>query len=286
MVWLWFTRITYFELLTYLLITDFGDRHISLLGKVTVINRFIYPLLWYSGTVLAAPEVSWCDSRGLCLVFLWSGKTELVRRGVVYQDLRRGGLGLVHFPSKLRFLLTKCVYSAFSNGEPHSWRPTGAYSQMRDTLRIMSTVGDVSQSSARDLYRAVFDKLVGQIQSSNYASGLDVWRVVHSRSLDYRRRDLLWRIAHDAIVTNLKRLRWRLGDSVCPRIRCTKWESVPHVFWQCDYVALFWEWFRVLTDRLTFCNTWAVSQDYACMVSHLRHAMQVFRAYLPLFRPP
>ncbi|KAJ8050231.1 hypothetical protein HOLleu_03353 [Holothuria leucospilota] len=101
---------------------------------------------------------------------------------------------------------------------------------MRDTLRIMSTVGDVSQSSARDLYRAVFDKLVGQIQSSNYASGPDVWRVVHSRSLDYRRRDLLWRIAHDAIVTNLKRLRWRLGDGVCPRIRCTKWESVPHVF--------------------------------------------------------
>ncbi|KAJ8048618.1 hypothetical protein HOLleu_01000 [Holothuria leucospilota] len=115
----------------------------------------------------------------------------------------------------------------------------------------MSTVGDVSQSSARDLYRAVFDELVGQVQPNHFASGPEVWRVVHSRSLDYRRRDLLWRIAHDAIVTNLK------------RTRCTKWESVSHVFWQCDYVALFWEWFQVLTDRLTLCNTWAVSQDYA-----------------------
>ncbi|KAJ8043332.1 hypothetical protein HOLleu_10367 [Holothuria leucospilota] len=268
---------------------DFADRHISLLGKVTVINRFIYPLLWYPGTVLAAPEGVLARLERAVFSFLWSRGTELVRRGVVYQDLRRGGLGLVHFPSKLLFLLTKCVYSAvdsrmpfayfvrywgglsfrrffaslFSNSEPHSWRPTGAYSQMRETLRIMSTVGNVSQSSARDLYRAVFDELVGQVQSNHFASGPEVWRVVHSRSLDYRRRDLLWRIAHDAIVTNLKRLRWRLGDGICPRTRCTKWESVSHVFWQCDYVALFWEWFQVLTDRLTLCNTWAVSQDYA-----------------------
>ena len=105
--------------------------------------------------------------------------------------------------------------------------------------------------------------MVGQVRPNNYLSGPEVWRVVHSRSLDYRRRDLLWRIAHDAIVTNLKRLRWRLGDGKCPRAGCTKWESVPHVFWQCGFVALLWEWFQALADRLTFSNTWAVSRDYA-----------------------
>ncbi|KAJ8050073.1 hypothetical protein HOLleu_03127 [Holothuria leucospilota] len=110
----------------------------------------------------------------------------------------------------------------------------------------MSTVGDVSQSSAGDLYQAIFDGLAGRVQPSHYALGPEVWR-----------------IAHDAIVTNLKRLRWRLGDGICPRTGCTKWESVPHVFWHCGFVALLWEWFQVLADRLTFCNTWAVSQDYA-----------------------
>ena len=35
------------------------------------------------------------------------------------------------------------------------------------------------------------------------------------------------------------------------------------MFWQCDFVALLWEWFQALADRLTFVNTWAVSQDYA-----------------------
>ena len=132
---------------------------------------------------------------------------------MVYQEYKYGGLGLVHLPSKLRFHLTRCVISAvesqspftyfvrywgglsfrwyfpslFNNSAPHSWRPTKTYCHMRDTLRIMSTVGDISQSSAGDQYRAIFDDMVGQVRPNNYVSGPEVWRVVHSRSLDYRR---------------------------------------------------------------------------------------------------
>ncbi|KAJ8017904.1 hypothetical protein HOLleu_44417 [Holothuria leucospilota] len=62
---------------------DFGDRYISLLGKVTVINRFVYPLLWYPGTVLAAPEGVLVRLERAVFRFLWSGKTELVRRKVL-----------------------------------------------------------------------------------------------------------------------------------------------------------------------------------------------------------
>ncbi|PIK38515.1 hypothetical protein BSL78_24652 [Apostichopus japonicus] len=34
----------------------FSRRWLSLPGKVTVVNRFIVPLLWYPGTVIAAPD--------------------------------------------------------------------------------------------------------------------------------------------------------------------------------------------------------------------------------------
>ena len=71
-------------------LTDFGERYISLFGKVTVINRFVYPLLWYPGTVLAAPESVLVRLERAVFKFLWSGKTELVRRKVVYQDPRQG----------------------------------------------------------------------------------------------------------------------------------------------------------------------------------------------------
>ncbi|KAJ8048476.1 hypothetical protein HOLleu_00805 [Holothuria leucospilota] len=105
--------------------------------------------------------------------------------------------------------------------------------------------------------RAVVDNLVKQTNLYAQQAGAGEsslgWTPV-------RRDDIL---AHDAIVTNLKRLRWRLGDGICPRTGCTRWESVPHVFWQCGFVPLLWEWFQVLAERLTFCNTWAVSQDYA-----------------------
>ncbi|KAJ8038740.1 hypothetical protein HOLleu_16249 [Holothuria leucospilota] len=90
---------------------DFGDRYISLLGEGNSYQSFIYPLLWYPGTVLAAPEGVLVRLERAVFRFLWSGKTELVRRKVVYQDPRQGGSGLMHFPSTLRFLLTKCVFS-------------------------------------------------------------------------------------------------------------------------------------------------------------------------------
>ncbi|KAJ8039658.1 hypothetical protein HOLleu_13730 [Holothuria leucospilota] len=202
------------------------------MGKVTVINRFIYPLLWYPGTVLAAPEGVLVRLERAVFKFLWSGKTELVRRKVVYQDLRHGGLGLVHFPSKLRFLLT-------NNSVPHSGRPSGTYGHMRDTLRMMSTVGDVLQSSAGDLYQAIFDGLAGRVQPSHYALGPEVWRVVHSSAFG-----------------------GVLEMAFAPALGAQS-GRVCHMFWHCGFVALLWEWFHRLADRLTFRNTWAVSQDYA-----------------------
>ena len=77
--------------------------------------------MWYPGTVLVAPEGVLVRLERAVFKFLWSGKTELVRRKVVYQDLKNGGLGLVHFPSKLRFLLAKCVFSAVGSDMPFAY---------------------------------------------------------------------------------------------------------------------------------------------------------------------
>ncbi|PIK35956.1 pol-like protein [Apostichopus japonicus] len=42
----------------------FGTRWLSILGKVTVINRFVSPILWYPGAVYQFRVASWCGWRG------------------------------------------------------------------------------------------------------------------------------------------------------------------------------------------------------------------------------
>ncbi|PIK40222.1 pol-like protein [Apostichopus japonicus] len=94
----------------------FSHRWLSLPGKVTVVNRFIVPLLWYPGTVIAAPDHALVRLERIIFDFIWGKrKPNLVKRTVLYKTPLSGGLGLVHLPSKLRFLLLKGVFVAFEN---------------------------------------------------------------------------------------------------------------------------------------------------------------------------
>ncbi|PIK38629.1 pol-like protein [Apostichopus japonicus] len=61
---------------------------------------------------------------------------------------------------------------------------------------------------------------------------VEVWRSVHSRLNGCRLRDLAWRIAHGALVTNEK-VSLAIGYGLCPRTGCDSLESTAHVFWHC-----------------------------------------------------
>jgi hypothetical protein len=273
---------------------DFSGRWLSLPGKATVVNRFVYPLLWYPGTVFDIPARIIVKLERAIFGFIWSGKTELVKRRIVYSEPHEGGLGVVHLLSKLRFLLLKCVIEAvdkptlpfaffvrywaglclrrwypqlFTNLEPHSDKGTGAYRQIKDTLCRVTFGGDflgVSGERSGVLYGRLLNALCPlPVAPGRLTSFPEVWRSVNCRILDSSLRDLSWRIAHDALVTNLRRYRWRLSDGVCPRGGCGKMESVPHLFWQCAHVRVVWEWVQALVDRVTGQNQWALSEGYA-----------------------
>ena len=244
---------------------DFSGRWLSLPGKATVVNRFVYPLLWYPGTVFDIPARILVRLERAMFDFIWSGKTELVKRRIVYSKPKEGGLGVVHLPSKLRFLLLKCVFDAvdkptlpfaffvrywaglflrrwypqlFTNLEPHSDEGTGAYRQMRDTLCRVSIGGDflsVSGERSGVLYGRLLNALCGPlpVAPGRLTSFPEVWRSVNGQILDNSLRDLSWRIAHGALVTNLRRYGWRLSDGVRPRRGCRKMESASPVLAVC-----------------------------------------------------
>ena len=224
-----------------------------LLGKVTVVNRFVLPLLWYPGAVYPIPRRVLVRLERAMFSFIWSGGTELVKRAVLYQSLDDGGLGVFHLKSKLNCFLLKqlfvtvsdpklpCSYffrfwgglylrrwvpSIFRNSEPHSSTPSAVVNVICSTLRELAQV-DLSQPGL--VLRTVRTVALESVGVQNRHSA-EVWRSVHSRLHNNRLRDLAWRIAHGALVTNLKRYHWRLGDGLCPRTGCDRLESIAHIF--------------------------------------------------------
>ncbi|PIK43792.1 reverse transcriptase [Apostichopus japonicus] len=263
----------------------FSTRWLSILGKVTVINRFVSPILWYPGAVYPIPRRVLVRLERAIFSFIWSGGTELVKRAVLYQKLEKGGLGVVHLGSKLTFLLFKQLFVAvtdpglpcsyfvrfwgglhlrrwvpalFSNREPHSSTPNRVVRVICSALIELPPV-DLSQPAL--VHSSLRDKALNAtfVQGRHSA---EVWRSVHSKLNGYRLRDLAWRVAHGALVTNLKRYHWRLGDGLCPRTGCDSLESTAHVFWHCYFVVNLWEWFQTWTDRVTGDRSWSVGQGF------------------------
>ncbi|PIK54235.1 hypothetical protein BSL78_08862 [Apostichopus japonicus] len=127
----------------------FGTRWLSILGKVTVINRFVSPILWYPGAVYLFRVASWYGWRGRFFIHMvWWYRA--CQEGGIVPKTGEGGLGVVHLGSKLTFLLFKQLFVAvtdpglpcsyfvrfwgglhlrrwvpalFSNREPHSSTP-------------------------------------------------------------------------------------------------------------------------------------------------------------------
>ncbi|PIK45265.1 reverse transcriptase [Apostichopus japonicus] len=231
-------------------------------GKVTLLIVFVSPILWYPGAVYQFRVASWCGWRGRFFIHMVGG-TELVKRAVLYQKLEKGGLGVVHLGSKLTCLLFKQLFVAvtdpglpcsyfvrfwgglhlrrwvpalFSNREPHSSTPK----VVRVICSALIELPPVDLSQPALVHSSLRDRALNAI----FVQGrhpVEVWRSVHSRLNGCRLRDLAWRIAHGALVTNLKRYHWRLGDGLCPRTGCDSLESTAHVFWHCPFVLNLWE---------------------------------------------
>ena len=81
------------------ILDDFCGRNFTLFGKIAILNCFILPILWYPGTVYPLSVAFAKRIEELIFDLIWSGKTELVCRNIVYRNVKEGGLGLIHFSS-------------------------------------------------------------------------------------------------------------------------------------------------------------------------------------------
>ena len=101
-------------------------RGLSLKGKVTVLNSLALTPLIYAASTIHVPERVVQEVKSIVVDFLWGGKTSKIAYNVLIQEIRRGGLKLVDFESKVKSLKASWVNRLLHEGEGR-WKAASKY---------------------------------------------------------------------------------------------------------------------------------------------------------------
>ena len=86
------------------LLNSWRCRHLSLKGKVTVINTLALSPLIYLASVIHVPEQVVKEVKQIIIDFFWDNKTPKIAYNVLIQNMESGGLKLTDFESKIQSL--------------------------------------------------------------------------------------------------------------------------------------------------------------------------------------
>lgn len=103
------------------LLNTWKCRHLSLKGKITVINTLALPSLIYLASVIHVPRLVYKEVKSLVLNFLWDGGTAKIAYNVLIQGIDHGGLKLTDFECKVKALKASWV-KRFCDGSDVNWK--------------------------------------------------------------------------------------------------------------------------------------------------------------------
>ena len=83
-------------------------RHLSLIGRITVIKSFALPKLLYAATNVPVSEPFITSVNDYFYNFLWEGKPDKIKRKTIEMEFDRGGLKMVNFKAMMK--ATKCMW--------------------------------------------------------------------------------------------------------------------------------------------------------------------------------
>ena len=264
------------------------NRHLTLLGKVVVINTAIYPLFYFTAPVFPIPSDCEKELKKAVYTFLWGeNKPELVTRDVVTLEKGNGGLGLDNFRLKLDALLIKPLFPLFSDQDPPTHLLLSRYfiaSNLRSVypsiwsnsrpnssvctnslIRACSTIKQVcltdynfsiSCKKTKDIVKMLSHENI-EIHSVKKHPSLPwdtIWKRVFNTILDNKLCDFQWRLAHRVLNTGERIAKWGLSDGKCPFPHCNEVESFLHLFWNCSRIIPILRWTKTVFFSLIGSN--------------------------------
>lgn len=221
---------------------DWGGRHLTVTGKVRVLNTVVFPLFYFLAPVFPVPDYVVSKVEKMSFNFLWSGKTELVARKVLVLNKEEGGLGLDDFSIKLQALLVKpilricavtphvpCYYliryfiakplrsffpELWCNSKPNGDECSGSLQVgCKIIKKLCLSVDGLSLGSFTTKFVAgqlggegVTPSIVRKFPSRPWVS---IWKSVFAPLLESKLVDFQWRLAHSVLVTGEKVRSWK-----------------------------------------------------------------------------
>ena len=100
-----------------------NHRKLSLMGKITVVKTFALPKLIYPLTVLNNPPVDILKKiKFEFFNFIWDSKPDKIKRSVIMQDYKHGGLRLINIDYFIEALKAGWVRRIFDEQNKGIWK--------------------------------------------------------------------------------------------------------------------------------------------------------------------
>jgi len=96
-------------------------RNLTYYGKITIIKALLISRIIYVATVYTVPSKFIIDINKILFSFLWNSKREKVKRGVIINTSKAGGLDMVDIESKIKSLRLSWL-SKFVDDHPRPWK--------------------------------------------------------------------------------------------------------------------------------------------------------------------
>ena len=260
------------------------NRHLSLIGKVLVVNTVIYPLFYYIAPVYRMPDAVVKDLNKAVFSFIWGeGKPDLVTRLVISLPKESGGLGLDNIRTKVdalfvkplfplvdgnyptflslaRYFLAKPLRIPFScmwsNSRPNSDLCSPSLVFAGDILKRLFVVSDsfhVDCKKTKGIVKLLLHNIsvnIHIVQKHPTFPWDKIWKLTFSEILDNKLKDFQWRLVHGILYTGERIRKWGMGDGLCPRDNCNEIETAKHILWDCPKVKPILDWIGKLLSQL------------------------------------
>ena len=117
------------------LLSTWKCRSLSIKGKITVINTLaISPLLYLANVIYVPPQVI-AEVKDIIVDFLWDGKPPKIAYNVLIQSIKKGGVKLIDFESKVKALKIGYVKRLLDNSLG-KWKSAAAYFYKTNNIKM------------------------------------------------------------------------------------------------------------------------------------------------------